>query len=73
MTFKPNFQSYRSRIVGLALVAAFYGAAVLLSGRDPCHHGRSAIALAVILAVMAGPGEPKKSEAERYHLTGGKS
>lgn len=72
MTFKPKFQSYRSRIVGLALVAAFYGAVVLLSGHDPCHRGRSAVVIAGILALAAAvPESPgKKTTPEKYDLGG---
>jgi hypothetical protein len=71
MTFNPKFTSYRSRIVGLALVAAFYGAVVLLSGRDPCQRGRHAIAMAVILWALAIlPESPaRKPEREKYHIT----
>jgi hypothetical protein len=72
MTFNPKFPSFRARIVTLGIFCAIYGAVVLLSGRDPCHRGRDAIVVAVILALMAGPGEPKKTEAEKYRLTGDK-
>jgi hypothetical protein len=72
MTFNPKFTSYRSRIVGLALVAAFYGAVVLLAGHDYCHRGKDALAIAAILAASAvipeSPG--KKVEPEKYPLTG---
>jgi hypothetical protein len=71
MTFNPKFPTFRARIVTLAIFCAIYGAVVLLSVYDPCHRGRDAIALAVILALAAGPGEPKKTEAEKYRLTGG--
>jgi hypothetical protein len=68
--FNPKFPTFRARIVTLAILFAVYRAVVLLSGRDPCNHGRHAIVAAVILTLMAGPGEPKKSEAEKYYLTG---
>jgi hypothetical protein len=71
MTFKPRFPTFRARIVTLAILFAIYGAVVLLFGSDSCHRGRTAIETAVILGLMAGPGEPKKSEAEKYRLTGG--
>jgi hypothetical protein len=70
MPFKPKFPSYRERIVGLAICFAVYGAALLLAGHDPCHQGRHAIALAVILSALAilpeFPGP--KAKAEKYHL-----
>ena len=72
MNFRPKFPSFRTRIVTLAIVFAIYGAAVLVSGHDPCHRGRHAIAVAVILSSLAVlPESPaKKPEPEKYHLTG---
>jgi hypothetical protein len=71
--FKPKFPSYRSRIIGFAIAAAFYGALVLLLGRDYCHRGKDAVAIAAILAASAvipeSPG--KKPQAEKYSFTPG--
>jgi hypothetical protein len=72
MTFNPKFPSFRSRIVLLAIVFAVYGAAVLVSGRDPCHGGRHAIAVAVILSSLAVlPESPAKPKPENYGFTEG--
>jgi hypothetical protein len=71
MKFHPKFPTFRARIVTLAIVFAVFGAAVLLSGRDPCHRGRHAIAMAVILSALAIlPESPaRKPEPEKYHIT----
>ena len=73
MTFNPKFPSYRSRIAGFALAAAFYGAVVLLLGHDPCHRGKDALVVAGILALAAAvPESPaKKPQAEKYSFTPG--
>ncbi len=66
------FPSFRRRLIGLALIALAYGVIVLLSGRDPCHRGKDALAIAAILAASAiipeSPG--KKVTPENYPLTG---
>jgi hypothetical protein len=71
MNFKPKLTSFRQRLWLIALVFAGYGAIVIASGRDPLHHGRFALILAVILSLGALlPGhEQKKTEPEKYHLT----
>jgi hypothetical protein len=73
MKFNPKFPTLRARIVTLAILFGIYGAAVLLSGRDPCHQGRHAIAVAVILSALAVlPESPtKKPQAEKYSFTPG--
>jgi hypothetical protein len=65
--------NFSSLIIDHRLVlAGERGAAVLVSGHDPCHRGRHAIAVAVILSSLAVlPESPaKKPEPEKYHLTG---
>jgi hypothetical protein len=67
---KPKFPSFRARIVTLAILFAVYGAAVLLAGRDYCHRGKHALAMAAILAASAiipeSPG--KRVTPEKYDL-----
>lgn len=74
MTFSPKFPSFRARIVGFAIFAAIFGSIVLLSGRDPCGHGRDVVVVAAILAVAAAVPEypAKKVQPEKYPLTGSK-
>ena len=70
MNFHPKFPTYRARIVTLAIFFAAYGAIVLLAGRDPCHRGRHAIAVAVILSSLAVlPESPGKPKPEDYGFT----
>ena len=70
MTFNPKFPTFRARIVTLAILFAVYGAVVLLSGRDPCHRGLHAIAVAGILSLLAFVSEsPAKPKLEKYDLT----
>ena len=72
--FKPKLQSFRMRLAGLALIQGFYGAVVSLAGHDLCHRGRTAMVIAGILALAAAiPESPgKKTEPEKYPLTGDK-
>ena len=70
MKFNPRFPTFRARIVTLAILFAVFGAAVLLSGRDPCHHKQHAIVVAGILSVLAAlPQSPAKAKPEPYHIT----
>jgi hypothetical protein len=67
------FPSFRRRLIGLAIFAAIYGAVVLLSGRDYCHRGKDALAIAGILAFGAAvPESPAKTkpQPEKYPLAG---
>jgi hypothetical protein len=66
----PRFPTFRARIVTLAILFAVFGAAVLLSGRDPCHHKQHAIVVAGILSLLAAlPQSPAKAKPEPYHIT----
>jgi hypothetical protein len=69
MKFNPKFPTFRARIVTLAILLAVYGAAILLSGRDPYHHGRISIMFSAIVALAAIPREPKKVAPDKYNLT----
>jgi hypothetical protein len=73
MKFNPKFPSYRMRIATLALMFAIVGGAVLLSGRDYCHRGRSALVVAGIVALAALiPESPvSRPKVERYDFTEG--
>jgi hypothetical protein len=73
MTFKPKFPSYRRRLATFAIMAAFYGALVLLLGHEPCNRGKDALVIAGILALAAAvPESPaKKPQAEKYSFTPG--
>jgi uncharacterized MnhB-related membrane protein len=56
--------------VTLAILFAVFGAVVLLSRRDPYHHGLHAIVLASILSLLAAlPESPAKAKPEPYHIT----
>ena len=56
--------------MSLAILFAVYGAVVLLSGRDPCHCGLHAIAVAGILSLLLVVSEsPAKQKPEKYDLT----
>jgi hypothetical protein len=46
MKLNPRFPTFRAGIVTLAILFAVFGAVVLLSGRDPVHHGLRAIVVA---------------------------
>ena len=70
MKFNPRFPTFRARIVTLAILFAVFGAVVLLSRRDPYHHGLHAIVLASILSLLpALPESPAKAKPEPYHIT----
>jgi hypothetical protein len=57
-------------VICMAILFAVCGAVVLLSGRDPCHHGLHAIAVAGILSLLAAvPESPAKAKREPYHIT----
>jgi hypothetical protein len=73
MTFIPKFPSFRARLIGFAIAAAFYGVVVLLAGHDYCHRSKDALAIAAILAASAViPESPaKKPQAEKYSFTPG--
>jgi hypothetical protein len=68
-SFQTRSQFWR-RTGALAILFTVYGGVVLLSGRDPCHHGRHAIVVAGILSLLAAvPESPAKRKPERYDLT----
>jgi hypothetical protein len=74
MKFNPKFPTFRRIIATLALMFAVVGSAELLAG-DRLHHGRWAVLIGVLLALLSyfmpkSSAEKKKPEPEKYHLTG---
>jgi hypothetical protein len=70
--FHPKFPSYRMRMATLAIMFGIVGGVILLSGHDTCHRAEDRLIIAGILALGAAiPESPeKKSEPEKYSLTG---